>query len=388
MKRLLFLAMIFSSVRVFSQSSMQDFFYVRTTDSLPFLNYGLGEDRLGGAKMTFLDSNVVLKVVDSVQDFYKVQLSQLHFAYIEKKKVAPAPPLPQREHLASSWKVYGDDHYDYVTIKLDAQLPYQSEMQINPTRIIVYLYGVTSNTNWITQLSSAREIKNVWYEQPEDDVMKVIIELKHSQDWGYHIFYEPDDKLTIRIKRRPKILTLNHLTIAIDPGHGGDNEGATGVRSHIREKNYTLMIAKLVRRELLLRKAHVIMTRTKDTTLSMYERISYIQQKDPDLLVSIHLNDADIDTVRGVSTYYRYIGFRKLSQSILSSLLLTGLHEYGNIGSFNFALNGPTEYPNCLVEVAFLSNRSDERKILNPRFRQLVAKRIVLGIMDFLKKSK
>ena len=52
------------------------------------------------------------------------------------------------------------------------------------------IFGATSNTNWITQLSSAKEIKNAWYEQPEDDVMRVIIELKHQQHWGYSIFYD------------------------------------------------------------------------------------------------------------------------------------------------------------------------------------------------------
>ena len=86
-----------------------------------------------------------------------------------------------------------------------------------------------------------------------------------------------------------------------------------------------------------------------------------------------------------MSTYYRYIGFRPLSQAILKSMLQTGLHEFGNVGSFNFSLSGPTDYPNCLVEVAFLSNKSDEKKILNPKFRRLIAKRIVAGIEDFLK---
>ena len=66
-------------------------------------------------------------------------------------------------------------------------------------------------------------------------------------------------------------------------------------------------------------------------------------------------------------------------------MLQTGLHEFGNVGSFNFSLSGPTDYPNCLVEVAFLSNKSDEKKILNPKFRRLIAKRIVAGIEDFLK---
>jgi N-acetylmuramoyl-L-alanine amidase len=101
--------------------------------------------------------------------------------------------------------------------------------------------------------------------------------------------------------------------------------------------------------------------------------------------VSIHLNAANSDTVRGVSTYYRYIGFRPLSVAILHQLLTLGLKEYGNVGSFNFALNGPTDYPNTLVEVAFLSNPEDEKKILNPRWQRAVAQKIYLGILDWLK---
>src|SRR5215210_4117896 len=56
----------------------------RTTGQLPHLLYGLGEDRLGGAKMSFLDTNVLIKVVDSIKDDYKVALSKNHFAYMPK----------------------------------------------------------------------------------------------------------------------------------------------------------------------------------------------------------------------------------------------------------------------------------------------------------------
>jgi N-acetylmuramoyl-L-alanine amidase len=291
------------------------------------------------------------------------------------------------EHLTDSWKVWADSSFDYVSIKLNEKLPYTSRMEIDPSRIVVDIFGATSNTNWITQLSSVKEIKNAWYEQPEDDVMRVFIELRHPMFWGYTIYYDEPNKLTIRVKRQPKILALNHLTIAVDAGHGGDNIGATGNISNIKEKDYTLLIAKQLETALKLRKTKVVMTRTKDTTLSMPERINFLRQKNPDLLISIHLNSGDIDTTSGVSTYYRYIGFRPLSQAILKSMLQgTGLHEYGNVGSFNFSLSGPTDYPNCLLEVAFLSNRNDEKKILNPKFRKLVAQRIVAGIEDFLKK--
>src|SRR5690606_14961086 len=50
----------------------------KTVGDFSFLEYGMGEDRLGGAKMTFLDTGIVLNVVDSVGSRYKVQLSRLH----------------------------------------------------------------------------------------------------------------------------------------------------------------------------------------------------------------------------------------------------------------------------------------------------------------------
>ena len=51
-------------------------------------------------------------------------------------------------------------------------------------------------------------------------------------------------------------------------------------------------------------------------------------------------------------------------------------------------LNSPTEYPNVLVETLFLSNPEEEMKILNEKFQQQVADKIVLGIKDFLESCK
>ena len=64
------------------------------------------------------------------------------------------------------------------------------------------------------------------------------------------------------------------------------------------------------------------------------------------------------------------------------------LNEFGNIGHFNFALSGPTEYPNSLVEVAFLSNAADEKKIIDPKFHKFVARKIIEGTKDWLKNLK
>ncbi len=388
MVRIVTFLCLLTGLTAMAQTGQNNLLAGRTTGIQPFLEYGLGEDRLGGAKMTFLDTNVLVRVVDSTIINYKVQLSKNHFAYLAKtsfKKDSSAKIPPY--YLTNSWLVSGDDKYDYVTVTLDEKLPYRSLQQINPSRIVVDIFGATSNTNWITQRTSAREIKNTYYEQPEDDVFRVIIELRHDQHWGYSIYYQ-EKKLVIRIKRQPTDLDIKKMKIAVDAGHGGDNEGATGVSTRIQEKKYTLLIAKQLENALEESGAAVFMTRTKDTSLSMLERIEMLKKEEPDFLVSIHLNSSAKDSIRGVSTYYRYIGFRPLSKYIEESMLEIGLTDFGNIGSFNFSLNGPTDYPNCLVEVAFLSNREDEQLILDPEFHKAVALQIVKGIKEWLKSCK
>lgn len=391
MKKILPVILVFSFIQLHAQDNASKYFLVRTIGALPFLEYGLGEDRLGGAKMTFLDSNIVLKIVDSINGKYRVQLSKNHSAYIDKINVERLNGLKQRPYyLTGSWKVYGEGPYDYVTINLDEKLPYSSRQQINPSRLIVDIYGATSNSNWITQLKTVKEIKNTYYEQVEDDVFRVTIELKHAQHWGHTINYDSIGKrLVIRIKQQPVAPDIKKLRIAIDAGHGGDNSGASGLTSKVLEKTYTLIYAKEL--QAALKKAGVkstFMTRTKDTTLDMPSRILSLREYKPDILISIHFNSAGPDSVKGTSTYYRYIGFRPLTVAILNQMLGLGLKEYGNVGNFNFSLSGPTDYPNCLVEVAFLSNKEDEKKILSPKFQKAVANKIYLGIKDWLNAIK
>lgn len=354
-----------------------------TQGELPFLEYGLGSDRLGGAKMSYLDTAVVLNVVDSVGSRYKVRLSQFHHAYIPKTAVnfQPGPKVPY--YLTKSWHVSGDEKYDYVRIGLDERLPYQSFQQVDPYRIVVDIYGAVNNTNWITQLKTAREVKSVSHEQVEEDVFRIIIDLKHKQHWGYALYYE-GKSLVIRVKRQPERFRIKDLKIAIDAGHGGSATGAVGA-SGAREKDYTLLFAQELDRLLKKKGVQTVMTRTEDVDVSMAERIGQLKEEDPHVLISLHMNSSSNKSVSGTSTYYRHPGFRPLTTHILDRMLDLDLKEFGNIGSFNFSLSGPTEYPNCLVEVAFISNEDDEKRIVEPAFRKDVAKQIYKGIKDWLK---
>lgn len=367
----------------------QSYPIVRTTGKLPALYFGLGEDRLGGAKMGYIDSGVLLTIVDSAKDMYKVQLSANHSAYIEKKSVLPDSAIQRKKYyLTASINAKGDSAADYVGIAMDERLPYQTNMVTSPAAIELDIYGVQSNTNWVTQLRSLKEVKHVYYKQIEDDVVRVTIELIHRQHWGYSVGYK-GKFLVVSVKRQPQKLDIRKLTIGIDAGHGGSNVGTGGIITKRAEKDLTLLYAKELQKWLKKKGVtNVIMSREIDTTFDNKDRILFFQQLKPDLLISLHFNSSANQQVRGVSTYYKHIGFRPLTQYVLNRMLELNLNEFGNIGHFNFALNAPTDFPNCLVEIAFLSNEEDERIVVQPGFRIAVAQKIYSGINDWLKSLK
>lgn len=355
-----------------------------TKGRLAHLEYGLGDDRLGGAKIGYLDSLIPLKIIGKVGADYKVRLTASRTAYIPDNLVTLMPKGTfGGEALTGAWRVYGDSSYDYVTVGLTGKLPYQSFQQINPSKIIVDVFGATNNTNWITQLENAKEVTQVDYEQVQDDLFRITIQLKHAQHWGHQIYYS-GNILVIKVKQQPKSLALKNLVIGVDAGHGGSNVGAFGATGS-SEKALALSVSLKLQKALEAEGAKVIMTRTTEKLVDNKDRVLFFRDNKTDLLVSIHLNSAnDPFNAGGTSSLYRHIGFRPLSYFINKRMLELGLKEYGNIGSFNFMLNSPTEYPNALVETLFISNLEEEALILDEGFQQKMADKILQGIKDFL----
>lgn len=383
------LLLIFAIVLVttaYTQQNQPSYKLLKSTGKLPMLAYGLGEDRLGGAKLGYIDTNIILKAIDSTKEMYKVQLSKNHTAYIEKAfvKVDTSTQL-KPFYLTDAWSIKGiADSFDIVSISMGERLPYKTWMEVGPSKIMVELYGVQSNTNWIQQLQSTKEVKNIYFNQIEDDVVRVTIELNHQQHWGYTAGYK-GKTFTLKIKHQPKKLTIQNLVIAIDAGHGGTNKGADGICSKVNEKEYTLLFAKALEKYLGKQKVKVVMTRNTDTTIDNRDRVLFLQKQNPDIFISLHLNSSSNTMVQGVSTYYKHIGFRPLTTAILNNMLKLDVKEFGNVGNFNFTPNAITDFPNSLVEIAFLSNPNDERLILDKKFHDAVAKKIYLGIVEFLK---
>ncbi len=358
-----------------------------TKGERPYLNTGLGEDRLGGHKFSIINPGIRLKITGKVGNMYRVELAENHTVWIEDSYVDLQPEgtfLPKS--LTGDMNVSPGEKADVVSLSLNDKLPYSSMQQVNPSRIIVDVFGATSNTNWITQQLTTKEIKDVYYNQVESDVFRLTIELKHKQIWGYEIGYD-GTTLKIKVRPQPENLKLKELAFAIDAGHGGENRGALG-STGVLEKNITFAVVTHLREILEKKGARVILTRPDDTNPRMTDRFMRAYTGGADMLISVHANSIGLTTdpalTKGSGTFYKHIAYRPLSQFILQEVLKTGLDTLGNVGSFNFSLNGPTEFPTALVETAFLSNPEDEMKLMDDEFRKELAERIVDGIEEFL----
>lgn len=358
-------------------------FMVQTKDGA-YLNYGLGTDRLGGTKINSLDAGIKLQVIGRVNDMYKVQLSRNTIAWIPDSYTEKLPEgtFPA-ESLTGSWSVSTDGNFDYLVVGLSERLPYAITEDVDLHRINVDLFGAACNTNWITQLKGEKEIANVSYKQVEDDVFRVVVDLKNSQIWGYSVSYR-GNSLVIKVKHRPESLKLKNLTIAVDAGHGEPWNGAR-TTSGVKEQDLTKDMAEHLKKVLESKGAKVILTRPGIENTSMADRKAAALNAGADILISIHCNAGGSPfTAKGTSTYYRHLSHRPLSVFMLESILPMDVANFGNVGNFNFSLNQPTEYLTVLVETLFLSSPEDSAKILDKHFRDEMMERTAWGLEKFL----
>jgi len=356
-----------------------------------YLNVGLGRDRLGGTKYGTISEGVKLNIVGMQQGMYKVRLSESLDAWIPRRFVElKEEQIEPITSLTGNIRVSGNSKYDLIRVTLSEKLPYITTQEIDPNKIIVDIFGATSNTNWKIKYLTSEGIESVDWEQVENDRFRLIIKLKNSQNWGYSVSYGWGTIMDIRIKRPPIITSvskpLTGRVIAVDAGHGGDNNGSLGAAGY-QEKDVTLQISKILENKLEEAGANVVMTRTDDSYVYMSDRKEMTLDNKSDLLVSIHTNSigygSDPMEIKGTGSFYKHIAFKPLAEIMYGRMTSLGLDDYGLTGSFNFSLNAPIEFPNVLVETAFISNPEEEILLTDTDFQQKIAEQIVAGLEQF-----
>ncbi|GMX65284.1 hypothetical protein Elgi_45540 [Paenibacillus elgii] len=168
--------------------------------------------------------------------------------------------------------------------------------------------------------------------------------------------------------------------VYIDPGHGGKDNGASSLNKR-HEKDFVLSLGQKVTALLEKEpKIEVTMTRSNDTFIELDERPNMANNADADLFVSIHANSAGSETVGGTETYYwteQSLDFAKLMHKYLVEA--TGFPDR-KVKQERFVVIKKSTMPAVLLEVGFLTNRSEEELMYQDAFQNKVAASIVTAI--------
>jgi len=181
----------------------------------------------------------------------------------------------------------------------------------------------------------------------------------------------------------------NKFLVVIDPGHGGLDPGAVGIGG-IRETDIVLEVSKIVTELLSDKGVKGILTRKNEVDLDLPPRVTFANNKNADIFVSIHANASrgKRRDINGLETFY-YRGWkgRLLAKNIQKQILRVspGSPDRG-VKQGRFYVLKNTRMPAVLVEIGFLTGRLDARRLEKVTHRKRLAYAIAKGILEYLDK--
>jgi N-acetylmuramoyl-L-alanine amidase len=270
---------------------------------------------------------------------------------------------------------------------------------------------------------------------------RVVFDLERFDDYKTFALYSPY-RLVIDVRGKaqrqvapvqPADPTRRHK-IMLDPGHGGHDPGASGIRG-IEEKALVLALGKLLAAKLQDRlPVEVTFTRTQDVYVPLEERTARANAAQADLFVSIHANASPNLALQGIETYYlnntndhatirlaalenglrRPKGSERREASlsyVLSDLIQNGKAEdslalahslqegavakargrYATVRNLGVK-KGPfyvlvgAHMPCVLVEVGFITNPQEGSQLFSPAYQDALAEGLFQGIARFLQR--
>lgn len=212
--------------------------------------------------------------------------------------------------------------------------------------------------------------------------------------------------------------------VVIDPGHGGSNTGAPGAVPGLFEKQVTLELARTLWERLRARGYRVVLTRDRDTYLTLRQRVGYANRVGADLFVSLHTNASASHTNRGYETYLlppealdvngRALRLedgvpranvdrdtamllddveRGSAQAMAADLAVAVQRELGAVrgqdgdrgvrqGAMDVLLGATM--PAVLIEIGFLDHPVEGRELAEPAVREQIAGALSAAIMSVL----
>lgn len=338
-----------------------------------------------------------------------------------------------------------DDHLRAI-FDLSSPLDYSVFELSKPDRVVVDLRNasIASNFPEPTDRGLLRALRTGHHGK---DGVRVVFDLSNAvqpksflmppeHGVGYRLvvdLYKKGDSRSSVVKSAKTIVEKpRDIVIAVDAGHGGVDPGATG-RDGTREKVITLAVARDLKQ--LIDKQpgmRAVLTRTGDSFIPLKRRYDIARKAKADLFVSIHADAYASSDARGSSVWTlstrgasseaaRWLADREnrvdlvggvslddkdntlaavlldLSQSatleasgaiakrVLQSLAKIGPTHRGYVEKANFVVLRSPDVPSILVETAFITNPTEEKRLTNPTQRKRLASAILDGVNDYFR---
>ena len=395
-------------------------------------------------------------------------------------------------------RIWPSEDYTRITLESDTPLPITQQILTNPDRLVVDVQGLELNPTLKDLVAKVKPndpyVSQIRVGQFQPGIVRLVFDLKEPikpqlftldpvGEYNYRMVFDlypttPPDPLMELVRssaKKESALTKSNeeidliaqfatkkekeapknpvaqaipetkeppaaakykrlITIAIDPGHGGEDPGAIGAAGS-REKNVVLSIARRLK-EKIEGEAYMrpYLTRDGDYFVPLHVRVQKARRVEADLFVSIHA-DAFIeprakgasvfalsqmgasssmarwmankenasDLIGGIniktqdrqvanllldmSTTAQIKDSMQVGQSILKQIGgFAPLHK-GKVEQASFAVLKAPDIPSILVETAFISNPQEEARLNDDGYQDQIAEAILRGIKEYFSKN-
>lgn len=179
---------------------------------------------------------------------------------------------------------------------------------------------------------------------------------------------------------------LKDRIIVIDAGHGGHDPGA--VKNKVTEKSIALKVAKLVEAKLQKAGANVLMTRSNDTYPTLEQRTEYAKKHYAEAFVSIHVNAATA-SAKGAETYFdssanaNSAESKSLATYIQNNIVKRADMVDRRVKDERFYVIRNQNIAAVLVELGFITNSDDFKKLTSDAYLEIYAESIYQGLVEY-----
>lgn len=335
-------------------------------------------------------------------------------------------------------RYWSSSDYTRVVVNLSGTIEFSKNRISNPDRLYFDLMNTTIAKDIKTSLPVGDGIlKTVRAGQFKPGMVRVVLDLEEIADFSAFILENPA-RLVIDVRGKEKMKKTDAAVvkrrIVIDPGHGGHDPGAVGLRG-LYEKDVVLDIALKLEKILSADPLNeIFLTRRTDVFIPLEERTVIANKRKADLFVSIHANASPRRGAKGIETYLlnwtddeeamrvaareNQISLKKMKamhqqmdivkiitedlmrqnkrdesiklahyiQKSIVSTLNNNREDTLDLGikqALFYVLFG-ARMPSVLVEVSFISNPEEERLLSSDSYRMQIAEAIAEGLNKYI----